>query len=279
MKAVGQAIPIYTMSCFKIPNNVCNKINKICAKFWWGSSDNNKKIHWKSWKSLCCSKDLGGMGFREIQLFNQAILAKLSWRIVKGPSSLLTRTLKGRYFKDRPFLEASLGSNPSLTWRSIMWGRDLFIKGYRWRVGNGRYIDIEKDPWLNRNGIRSPSLIKEVLKGCKVNRLIDERNMWLDDLVRESFNCIDAKDILNTLLGDPNSKDEIISAPDKKGKFYMKSAYHMSISFSSPLEASVSNQRKIKECWKSLWKTNATPKAKIFVLKCLNDILPKDLWF
>lgn len=138
------------------------------------------------------------------------MLAKLSWRIIKDPSSLLARTLKGRYFKDRPFVEAGMGNNPYLTWRSIMWGRELFLKGYRWRVGNDKYIDIEKDPWISKRNAKAHSLIKEDLKGCKVKCLIDNDNKWIDSKVREHFNQEDAEDILNIPLGGPSTKDEII---------------------------------------------------------------------
>lgn len=41
---------------------------------------------------------------------------------------------KVRYFKD-DFLGAILGSNPSMTWIKIVWGRDLFAK-----VTNGRWV-------------------------------------------------------------------------------------------------------------------------------------------
>lgn len=68
------------------------------------------------------------MRLRDILLFNQAMLAKLSWRIIKDPSNLLARKLKGRYFKDKPFVEVSLRNNPSLTWRSIMWGDIFFLR-------------------------------------------------------------------------------------------------------------------------------------------------------
>lgn len=62
IKAIAHAIPNYTMSCFKITNNICEEINKSCARFWWGSTNEKKKAHWISWKKMSVSKDMGGDG-------------------------------------------------------------------------------------------------------------------------------------------------------------------------------------------------------------------------
>jgi len=35
IKVVVQAIPIYTMSCFKLPIGLCNEIENLIRKFWW----------------------------------------------------------------------------------------------------------------------------------------------------------------------------------------------------------------------------------------------------
>lgn len=90
IKAIIQAIPTYTMSCFKLPISLCEDIiNKMSVDFWWGQGKSRKRVHWLSWKRLCVSKDSGGMRSRDIQLFNQAMLAKIGWRRVKNPTSLL----------------------------------------------------------------------------------------------------------------------------------------------------------------------------------------------
>lgn len=90
IKAITQAIPTYTMSCFRLPSNLCEEINRNYAMFWWGSSSKAKKIHWRKWSDLCLRKESSGMGFREISLFNQAILAKQCLRIVRNSDSLLS---------------------------------------------------------------------------------------------------------------------------------------------------------------------------------------------
>lgn len=136
IKAIAQVIPIQTMSCFRIPLNICEDIDKICAKFWWEAFGDKRKIHWMSWKRLCANKCKEGMRFRDISAFNQAMFTKLSWRILRNPDFFLLKILHGRYFKDGDFLKALLGSNPSLTWSGVVWGRTLFKKvtAGRWKM-------------------------------------------------------------------------------------------------------------------------------------------------
>ena len=63
IKMVAQTIPTYSMSIFKLPKKVCDDINSVLAKYWWGQTRNEKKIHWINWNKLCNSKNKGGMGF------------------------------------------------------------------------------------------------------------------------------------------------------------------------------------------------------------------------
>ena len=36
IKAIIQALPTYTMSCFKLPLGLCGDIESLIRKFWWG---------------------------------------------------------------------------------------------------------------------------------------------------------------------------------------------------------------------------------------------------
>lgn len=61
IKAEGQAIPTYTMNCFRLPISICNEIDRLCARFWWGSVGGKNKHHWISWRRMCKMKVLGFM--------------------------------------------------------------------------------------------------------------------------------------------------------------------------------------------------------------------------
>ena len=63
LKTVAQAGPTYSMSCFLLPVNTCKKMRTAIANYWWGSSADNRHIHWQSWDRLTQPKYKGGMGF------------------------------------------------------------------------------------------------------------------------------------------------------------------------------------------------------------------------
>ena len=37
IKAVAQAIPVYSMSCFMLPRGICGSVASMIRQFWWGS--------------------------------------------------------------------------------------------------------------------------------------------------------------------------------------------------------------------------------------------------
>ncbi|KAL0340032.1 UNVERIFIED_CONTAM: hypothetical protein Sradi_4520000 [Sesamum radiatum] len=147
IKSVLQAIPSYTMSCFLLPKTFVKELESILAYFWWGSL-NEKKIHWILWTKLCESKRSGGMGFRDFEAFNLALMAKHVWRILKNPDTLLSKIFKEKYLARGSILEAKLGFNPSSTWRSLWKAIPLIKAGSRWRVGDGSNFQIWRDQWL-----------------------------------------------------------------------------------------------------------------------------------
>lgn len=102
IKAVALAIPTYPMNVFKLPTSLCKVIDALLAKFWWGQKEDETKVHWVSWKSLGISKVEGGMGFRSLQEFNLAFLAKQSWRILDKPNSPWVRVLPHKILCGEP---------------------------------------------------------------------------------------------------------------------------------------------------------------------------------
>ncbi|CAJ2652835.1 unnamed protein product [Trifolium pratense] len=224
IKAVAQAIPNYIMSCYKLPESCCQEIESMLAKFWWGSKEGKRKIHWMSWERLSKSKKGGGMGFRGISNFNSALLGKHCWRLITGEESLMGRVFKSRYYPRASFMEAKIGYQPSYAWRSIQSAKDVIILGSRWRIGNGEKVKICKDKWLpNQVGFKVWSRCDELEEDALVSTLIDpDTKQWKRDLVSHIFFPHEAKQILSLPISPRLPSDKIIWHFERNGEYSVR---------------------------------------------------------
>ncbi|KAF5462601.1 hypothetical protein F2P56_018591 [Juglans regia] len=177
------------MSVFKISSKLSQEISSMLAKFWWGSNQESRGVHWKSWGFMGRSKGDGGMGFTEIEHFNLALLAKHSWRFLLDSISLVGRVYRSKYFRETNILDAKLGASPSLIWRSVWLATYLLKEGLRWRVGNGKKINVWGQKWLPKPTTYCvQSFGISLSKEAKVSDLmIEELNIWNDELIKENF--------------------------------------------------------------------------------------------
>lgn len=123
IKAVAQALPVYIMSVFKVPAGLCEELTKMIRRFWWGVEKGKRKTHWVSWDSMLRPKGRGGMGFKNLRLFNQALLARQAWRLIEFPNSLCAQVLRAKYYPSGNLTDTVFTGNGSTTWLAIEHGR------------------------------------------------------------------------------------------------------------------------------------------------------------
>lgn len=114
IKAVAQSIPNYITSCYKMPLGCCQQIDAMLRRFWWGSDDESKKIHWVSWDKLATVKGRGGMGFKLFSESNNVLLGKHCWRLISGSNHLLDSVLRSRYYPRGEFLNTNWVINQAM---------------------------------------------------------------------------------------------------------------------------------------------------------------------
>lgn len=109
IKSVVTALPTYSISCFLLSKKLLSQISAKIRHLWWSSGKDKHKMPWVSWDKMTRLKQYGGMGFKDLQKFNIALLAKQSWRMLTKPQSLLARVLKAKYYAKSTLLEATMG--------------------------------------------------------------------------------------------------------------------------------------------------------------------------
>ncbi|KAM1354057.1 hypothetical protein FF1_033638 [Malus domestica] len=131
VKSVAMALPNFAMSCFRLPIDVCRDVERAIRNYWWRGNEQRKGIHWISWDRLMKQKKAGGMGFKDIQCVNLALLAKIGWRITLNPMSILASVLRDKYFPGKTFGEAPKGKNTSWGWKGLFEARTVLNLGLR----------------------------------------------------------------------------------------------------------------------------------------------------
>jgi len=227
IKSVVQAIPTYVMSCFLLSMGLCEHIESMISKFWWGSKQGESKIHWIKWETLCKEKKKGGIGFRTFHEFNLAMLSKQGWRIMHNDDLLISQCLKARYFSRSNFLKASTGYCPSYTWRSIFQARvDVVEKVGIWRVGDGRLINVWEDNWLPyQNGHKIWSHKPPNCDIMFVSDLIHhDIRCWNAPLINEIFLPFEAQQILQLPISFSQLQDEFVWGASRSSTCSVKSS-------------------------------------------------------
>ncbi|GJM95149.1 hypothetical protein PR202_ga11856 [Eleusine coracana subsp. coracana] len=253
LKSVAQAVPTYSMSCFLLPKSTCKEMRQVIANYWWGSSADSRRIHWLRWDRLTWSKCKGGMGFRDLYLFNLSMLGKQGWRLITRPESLCARVLRGRYFHDSDFMECTRKKKASFTWRAIMAGREALKLGMVKRIGDGETTKIWKDRWILNHFSGKPITPEEGQTVIRVSELMDAHGNWDDMMLRQHFIDIDTDAILHTPTRGAH-QDVWAWELEKHGMYSVKSAYKLLDArrhqTATMTDAGPSNS----DTWKQIWK-------------------------
>ncbi|KAH1047679.1 hypothetical protein J1N35_038463 [Gossypium stocksii] len=95
--------------------------------YWWWWTSNEKGHGWAMlmWDNLYLPKDMGGVGFRDLWLFNLALLGQQVWWLISQKDTLCFQVLSSKYFFDAKALD----------------------KGFSWHLGDDCSIRLDKDKW------------------------------------------------------------------------------------------------------------------------------------
>lgn len=139
------------------------------------------------------------------------MLGKQGWRFIVNPNSLVSRLYKAKYFANTDFINSKLGYSPSFIWRSITEAKQILLDGIRWRIGNGRNIQIMGQPWLMGDENPFISIVSPAIENKTMDALFcTERKKWDEEIVKDIFNPRDQECIFSTTLTDSNVEDGVL---------------------------------------------------------------------
>ncbi|CAJ2673784.1 unnamed protein product [Trifolium pratense] len=181
INSVLASMPLYFFSFFKAPSCILKQLVRIQRNFLWGGGLEEKKLCWIKWDHICLPKNQGGLGVKNLELFNTALLSKWKWRLIDERQGVWADLLRYRYghlpTKILTGTTPQVGAKDSIWWRDILSiGRtadeDCFKSNVGCCVGDGNDIGFWKFKWFGNNsfGELYPNLYaKEAFKDVLIS--------------------------------------------------------------------------------------------------------------
>lgn len=88
LKSVISSLLIYYFSFYLAPISILKKLKSLQINFLWGGDLENRKTAWIKWDKICLPISKGGLGIKNLELLNIALLGKWRFKLLTETSSL-----------------------------------------------------------------------------------------------------------------------------------------------------------------------------------------------
>lgn len=116
------------MSVFKFLKDLSNDIDKMVCNYWRGTKKEDKTLCLTIWDGLCFTKNKGGLGFRKMNILNDALIAKQIWRIIINNNTIIHNCLTAKYFPNMTIKYAKGKPTDRYLWKILLHTKDMLLK-------------------------------------------------------------------------------------------------------------------------------------------------------
>ncbi|GAV92484.1 LOW QUALITY PROTEIN: zf-RVT domain-containing protein, partial [Cephalotus follicularis] len=127
VKATLTNMQTYWCSTFLLPMSIIKACEKALRSFLWGHHGRGKV----SWREVCKPLDEGGLGIKDLKLWNKSLLLKQIWQVLVDQGLL------------------------SWSWRQTLLLRPLARAHLIYRCGNGELFSLWYDPWVHGESVHA----------------------------------------------------------------------------------------------------------------------------
>ncbi|GJU02352.1 RNA-directed DNA polymerase, eukaryota, reverse transcriptase zinc-binding domain protein [Tanacetum coccineum] len=127
--------------------NVIYDINKHLNGFLWCQGELTKGKSKVSWDNVCKPKEQGGLGIKDLKLWNEVLLVKQLWNVISKKNTLWVKWVNSENLKGKSIWEVNAKANSSVGWKEILKLRDKIRKHVIWKIRDGNSINAWYDNW------------------------------------------------------------------------------------------------------------------------------------
>jgi hypothetical protein len=137
---------IYHMSIYLLSDTSLGNRTKIIRRFFWAGTSPKRKYYMVRWPIVCKPKSKGGLGIKNLKMFNICLLCKWWWQLESG-EGLWQSHVKANYKITHGIWRVNLKANDSPVWRNLLRIKGIYLQGRKMVIGNGKSTDFWHDAW------------------------------------------------------------------------------------------------------------------------------------
>ncbi|KAJ9557048.1 hypothetical protein OSB04_011662 [Centaurea solstitialis] len=146
--SVLHSLQLYWMAIFCFPAAVLLEIERVIRDFLWSNGESSKGRNRVAWSDVCTPLRAGGLGFKNLAVWNKALLAKHVWNLASKRESLWVSWVNQTALRNSHFWAARKSSRWSWVLSKIMVLRPLFREFIKTQLGDGNDTHAWEDYWL-----------------------------------------------------------------------------------------------------------------------------------
>lgn len=131
-----------------LPLPVIKKVQSMLAQFIWAGNLSSRCVHKVSWQDCAFPKDEGGLGVKNLAIWNDSAILFQLWRVVTHEDSLWISWLYMYELRDKGFWTMNIPAKCSWTWKKILQLRNLALRFISYSPGEQSRFLLWHDPWL-----------------------------------------------------------------------------------------------------------------------------------
>ncbi|GJS07198.1 RNA-directed DNA polymerase, eukaryota, reverse transcriptase zinc-binding domain protein, partial [Tanacetum coccineum] len=145
--SVLESIHVYWATVFLLPQAIIDEINSLLKGFLWNQDEKANGKAKVAWKNLCKPKCQGGLGLKNLNIWNKALISKHLWHVAMEKDSLWVKWINTYKLKGKSIWEVNEDVNDSWGWRNILRMRHLVRKHMFKKIGDGAKTSMWFDYW------------------------------------------------------------------------------------------------------------------------------------
>ncbi|XP_074298606.1 uncharacterized protein LOC141629519 [Silene latifolia] len=169
VKAVLTTLHSYWASLFVLPKGIIAKVEAVCRNFLWDNCADYHRVPLMAWETVCKPKAKGGLGIKNLEMMNKALIGKLVNWIAEDKDIIWVKWVKHNHLKGVNWWQYQPGANTSWVWRRVCRVKQDLVAAYTngaWDIQGVGFTTASCYQWLMGSRPKASEDLDHLFFGC-----------------------------------------------------------------------------------------------------------------